>query len=133
MIMKWHLSVAAIAALVALGGSAEAGEVLTAGPSYGGAGQLTNGALVVCHLFNTGNGTATISYRQIFNSSRGSITPVGNTCISGLPPQKSCDYYAKAGAGTYTCRAVIADGYVTGTMEIYDASVQLLVSVPMSK
>jgi hypothetical protein len=48
MIMKWHPSVAAIATLIALGGTAEAGEILTAGPAYGGAGQLTDGALVVC-------------------------------------------------------------------------------------
>ena len=131
--MKWHLGVAAIAALIALGGSAEAGEVLTAGPSYGGAGQLTNGALVVCHLFNTGNGTATISYRQIFNSSKGLIALVGNTCISALPAQKSCDFYARTGPGTYTCRAVVTEGAVTGTLAIYSADDHLLVSVPMSK
>jgi hypothetical protein len=133
MIMKWHLSIAAIAALITLAGPAEAGETLTAGPSYGGAEQLTNGALVVCHLFNTGGATAVISTRQLFNSSRGLITPVGNTCTSALAPQKSCDYYAKTGPGTYTCRAVITEGTLAGTMEIYSSTDQLLVSVPMTK
>jgi hypothetical protein len=133
MIMKWHLSIAAIAAVIALGGTAEAGETLTAGPSYGGAEQLTNGALVVCHLFNTGSTTAVISTRQLFNSSRGLVTPVGNTCTSALAPQKSCDYYAKTGPGTYTCRVVVTEGSLAGTMEIYSSTDQLLVSVPMTK
>ena len=133
MIMKWHLSAAAVAVLTALGGTAEAGEILTAGPAYGGAQQLTNGALVVCQLFNTGSTTAVISSRQIFNSSRGSIAPVGNTCTSELAPQKSCDYYARTGAGTYTCRAVINEGNVTGMMAIYSSTDQLLVAVPMTK
>jgi hypothetical protein len=133
MIMKWHLSVAAVAALIALGGTAEAGETLTAGPTYGGAEQLVNGALVVCQLFNTGSTTAVISSRQIFNSSRGLIAAVGNTCTSALLPLKSCEYYAKTGPGTYTCRAVINEGTLTGTMEIYSSTDQLLVSVPMTK
>jgi len=133
MIMKWRRSVAAIAALIALGGTAEAGEILTAGPIYGGKDQLTNGALVVCQLFNTGNGNAVISYRQIFNSSKGLIALVGNTCISALPAQKSCDFYARTGPGTYTCRAVVTEGAVTGTLAIYSADDHLLVSVPMSK
>ena len=130
--MKWRLSVVAIAALIALGGTAEAG-ILTAGPSYGGAEQLVNGALVVCHLFNTGGAAAVISTRQLFNSSRGLITPVGNTCTSALAPQKSCDYYAKTGPGTYTCRVVLTEGTLAGTMEIYSSTDQLLVSVPMTK
>jgi hypothetical protein len=74
-----------------------------------------------------------ISSRQIFNSSRGLITLVGNSCTSALLAQRSCDYYAKTGPGTYTCRAVINEGTVTGTMEIYSSADQLLVSVPMSK
>jgi hypothetical protein len=133
MIMKWHLSIAAVAALIALGGTAEAGETLTAGPAYCGAEQLANGALVVCQLFNTGSATAVISSRQLFNSSRGSIAPVGNTCTSALAPLKSCEYYAKTGSGTYTCRAVITEGTLAGTMEIYSSTDQLLVSVPMTK
>ncbi len=52
MIMNWRLTIAAVAALIALGGTAEA-DILTAGPAYGGTGQL-NGR-VFCWLFNTGS------------------------------------------------------------------------------
>ena len=65
MIIKWRLTIAAVAALIALGGTAQA-DILTAGPAYGGSGQL-NGR-VFCWLFNTGSSGATIPTRQIWNS-----------------------------------------------------------------
>jgi hypothetical protein len=135
MTMKWHRSVAAIAALIALGGTAEAGEILTAGPAYGGDEQLASGSSVVCALFNTGSTPAVISLRQIINSKGGgtAVTIVSSSCTSALLPEKTCDYFAHTSSGTYTCRAVITEGNVTGTMAIYSASNHLLVSVPMTK
>ena len=65
MIMNWRLSVAAVAVLIALGGTAEA-DVLTAGPVYAGPGQLNR--RVFCWLFNTGTTNATISSRKIWSS-----------------------------------------------------------------
>ena len=47
MIINLRLGVAAIAALIALGGTAEA-DILTAGPGYGGPEQV-NGKVVCCH------------------------------------------------------------------------------------
>jgi len=134
MIMKWHLSIAAIAALIALSGTAEAGEILTAGPAYGGDEQLTGGSSVVCALFNTGSNTARISLTEIINSKGGgtAVTILSNSCAGTLLPEKTCDYFAHTSSGTYTCRAVITEGNVTGTMAIYNASNHLLVSFPMS-
>jgi hypothetical protein len=47
MIMNWRRSIAAIVALVALGGTAEA-DILVAGPGCGGPEQV-NGKVVCCH------------------------------------------------------------------------------------
>jgi hypothetical protein len=87
---------------------------------------------VVCQLFNSGSTTAVLSSWQIFNSTRGSIA-LTNSCTSAILPQRSCDYYAKTSSGTYTCRAVVTEGNVSGTLSIYSATDQLLVSLPMTK
>ena len=134
MTMNRHLNLAAAALLIALGGAAKA-DILTAGPVYAGTAQ--SGGRVFCWLFNTGTGDVTIPTRQIFNSLKDSVALVGDTCGVSLASGRSCGYFANAGTGTYTCRA-IAEGVepmVSGTLQIYTAAStdQLLVTVPMSK
>jgi hypothetical protein len=75
MIIKGRLSIAAVAALIAFGGTAEAG-ILTAGPVY--AVGATNGK-VVCWLFNAGINTVTVSARQIFNTDGGDTNVYSNS------------------------------------------------------
>jgi len=134
MIMKWRLTIAAVVALIALGGTAEA-DILTAGPAYGGTGQL-NGR-VFCWLFNTGTSNATIAVREIWNSFR-SLGPVALTSDSWtrvLTPGKSCEFFAGMSSGTYTCRAVTngVENNVVGTMQLYNSADVLLVTIPMAK
>ena len=134
MTMNRHLNLAAAALLIALGGAAKA-DILTAGPVYAGTAQ--SGGRVFCWLFNTGTGDVTIPTRQIFNSLKGSIAPVSDTCGSSLASGRSCGYFANAGTGTYTCRAITegVEPMISGTLQIYTAAStdQLLVTVPMSK
>jgi hypothetical protein len=138
MIMNWRRSIAAIVALVALGGTAQA-DILTAGPLYGGAGQL-NGK-VICWLFNTGSSTVTVSSRQIFSTDGGftnlSVTPTSDGCRNPLGAEKGCQFSAPTGGATvaFTCRAVIsgAEENVGGTMQILSPTSQLLVSIPIKK
>ena len=134
MIMNRRLTVIAAALLIALGGAARA-DILTAGPVYAGTAQ--SGGRVFCWLFNTGTGAVTIPTRQIFNNLKDSVKLAGDTCGSPLESGRSCGYFANAGTGTYTCRA-IAEGVepmVSGTLQIYTAAStdQLLLTVPMSK
>ena len=128
--MNWRRGVAAVAALIALGGTAEA-DILSAGPGYGGPEQV-NGK-VVCWLFNAGSTNVTIPTRQIFHSRLGSATLAGDTCTVALAPQKTCSYYATAVAGTYTCRVVTSgtEENISGSMEIYTPADYPLVSLPM--
>jgi hypothetical protein len=138
MIMKWRLSVAAIAALIALGGTAEAG-ILTAGPAYGGAGGISG--KVVCWLFNTGNTTVTVSSRQIFSTDGGftnlPVSVTSDGCKNPLGAEKGCQFSASASASAvaYTCRAVISgvEENVGGTMQILSPTSQLMLTIPMKK
>jgi hypothetical protein len=120
------------ALLIALGGTAQA-DILTAGPAYGGTGQL--GGRVFCQLFNTGTTGVVVSARQIYVDGR-LLTLVGDSC-GRLAPGQSCDYHVNASGGAYSCRAVV-DGempMVTGTMEIFTkaSDEHLLVMVPMTR
>lgn len=133
MIMNWRLAIAAVAALIMLGGTAEA-DILTAGPSYAGPGQV--GGRVFCWLFNTGSSSVTISTRQILNSLRGpNSVALTNSCTATLLAGRSCEFFAGTGAGTYTCRAITngAENDVVGTMQMYNSSDVLLVTIPMAK
>jgi hypothetical protein len=134
MIMNWRLSVAAVAVLIALGGTAEA-DVLTAGPVYAGSGQL-NGR-VFCWLFNTGTTNATISSREIWSSIKlpASVALTGDSCNTVLMPGRSCQFFAGTGTGTYTCRANTngIDNRISGTMQLYNSADVLLVTIPMAK
>jgi hypothetical protein len=138
MIMNWRRGVAAAVALIALCGTAQA-DILTAGPLYGGAGQL-NGK-VICWLFNTGSSTVTVSSRQIFSTDGGftnlSVTPTMDGCRNPLGAEKGCQFSAPTGAAAvaFTCRAVIsgAEENVGGTMQILSPTSQLLVSTPIKK
>jgi hypothetical protein len=132
MIMNWRRSIAAIVALVALGGTAEA-DILMAGPGYGGPEQV-NGK-VVCWLFNAGSTNVTIPTRQIFHSRLGSATLAGDTCTVALAPLKTCSYYATAVAGTHTCRAITsgADENISGSIQIYTPADHPLLSLSMKK
>jgi hypothetical protein len=134
MIMNRHLNLAAAALLIALGGAAKA-DILTAGPVYAGTAQ--SGGRVFCWLFNTGTGDVTIPTRQIFNNLKGSVALASDTCGVSLAPGRSCNYFANAGTGTYTCRAITegVEPMLSGTLQIYTAvsTDQLLVTVPMSK
>ena len=135
MIMKWHLSIAAFAALITLAGPAEAGETLTAGPAYGGAGGISG--KVVCWLFNTGNTTVTVSSRQIFSTDGGfanlPVSVTSDGCRNPLGAEKGCQFSASASAVAYTCRAVISgvEENVGGTMQILSPTSQLMLTIPM--
>jgi hypothetical protein len=98
MIMNWRWGVAAAVALIALCGTAEA-DILTAGPVYGGAGQI-NGK-VVCWLFNTGTSTVTVSSRQIFSTDGGftnlSVALTSDGCKNPLGAEKGCQFSAPTG------------------------------------
>jgi hypothetical protein len=132
--MNWRLTIAAAAMLIALGRTAEA-DILTAGPAYAGPGQL-NGR-VFCWLFNTGTTSVTISNREIWSSIKlpASIALSGDSCKPVLAPGRSCQFFAGTGTGTYTCRAITngVENDIVGTMQMYNSSDVLLVTIPMAK
>ena len=132
MIMNWRRGVAAIVALMTLCGTARA-DILTAGPVYGGSGQL-NGR-VFCFLFNTGSNNVTIPTRQIWNSTKGSVALAGDSCGISLAPGRTCEYFANMGAGTYTCRAITngIEENVSGTMQMLTSADHLLLTLRMKK
>jgi hypothetical protein len=132
-IMNWRLSVAAIAALIALDGTARA-DTLTSGP--GDAGPSQSGGVVVCRLFNAGSSAATISAREIWSSFTGKVAPSHDECTGRLAGQKFCQYFvAPATRATYVCRAVTSgvEEEIRGTMLIFGSTGQLLLSLPMEK
>jgi hypothetical protein len=121
MIMNLRLSVAAIAALVALGGAAEA-DIFASAPGDGGAAQETG--TVHCRIFNGGSNAVSISSREIWTSSSGGFRfpAYGDTCQAPLRPQNSCLYYGKytRRGAAYASRAITggAEENISGTMEI---------------
>lgn len=133
MIMSWHRGVAAIAALIALGGTARA-DILASGPGDAGPAQLSG--VVVCRLFNAGTSAVTISAREIWSSFTGKVAVSHDECTGSLAAQKFCQYFATAASrATYACRSVTggADENIHGTMLIFSSTGQLLLSLPMEK
>ena len=90
---------------------------------------------MLCWLFNTGSTSAAITTRQIWNSTKGSVALIGDSCTRTLEAGKSCEYYTVTGAGTYTCRAITngVDNDVVGMMQLYNSGDGLLVTLPMAK
>jgi len=133
-IMKWRLSIAAAAALIALGGAAKAG-ILASAPGEAGPAQV--GAAVVCRLFNAGSSSVTVSSREIWSSFLTAKVAISHDeCTRALGAQKFCQYFmSPADRATYACRAVISgvEEDVRGTMLIFSSSGQLLLSLPMTK
>jgi hypothetical protein len=131
--MNWRLSVAAIAALVALDGTARA-DIIASGPGDGGPAQ--SGGTVVCRLFNAGGSAAAVSAREIWSSFTGKVAPSHDECTGVLAAQKFCQYFlAPASRATYACRAVTSglEENIRGTMLIYSTTGHLLLSLPMEK
>ena len=132
-IMNWRLSVAAIAALITLDGTARA-DIFASGPGDGGPAQ--SGGTVVCRLFNAGGSAATVSSREIWSSFIGKVAPSHDECTGVLAAQKFCQYFlTPASRATFACRAVTSglEENIRGTMLIYSTSGQLLLSLPMEK
>jgi hypothetical protein len=133
MIMNLRLSVAAIAALVALGRAAEA-DILVGGPGDAREAQL-NGTLI-CSFFNGGSNAVSINTPEIWSSTVGRVAIFDNTCRSPLAPQKTCQYASKyLQRAIYACRAITGgvEENIFGTMQIYSSTGQLLLSLPMRK
>ena len=131
--MNWRLSLAAIAALVALDGTARA-DILASGPGDGGPAQA--GGTVVCRLFNAGSSATTITAPEIWSSFTGKVAPSHDECTGTLAAQKFCQYFlAQATRATYACRAVTSgvEENIRGTILIYGTTGQLLLSLPMEK
>jgi hypothetical protein len=108
----------AIAALIALGGVAEA-DILSGGPLYGGASSV--GGVVTCRFFNTGISNVTFSSRQIWANTGSSVSLISDSCNVAIAPGKYCAYSAGiTGNFAYSCRAVIngIDNNVSGEMDI---------------
>ena len=108
----------AIAALIALGGVAQA-DILSGGPLYGGAPSI--GGVVTCRFFNTGTSNVTFAHRQIW-ANTGSLVPlISDSCNVATAPGKYCAYSAGiTGNFAYSCRAVIngINNNVSGEMDI---------------
>jgi hypothetical protein len=136
MVTKGRLSIAAVAALISIGGTAEAG-VLTAGPAYISVGG-SNGR-VVCWLFNTGTTPVTVFSRRIFAYDSGntnSLLPVtSDACENPLGADRGCQFSASTGpfVGAYTCKAVVTgvEEDVSGTMQVMSPTGQVLLTVPL--
>jgi hypothetical protein len=129
--MNWRLSIAAVAALIALGETAKA-EILEAGPASAGAAQ--NNGTVTCKFFNAGSNAASIVSWEIWNAAGVRQQISDDTCGNPLAPQKFCQYVARAvyySLSTYTCRAVTSgvEENISGTMQ----TDQLLLSIPVRK
>jgi hypothetical protein len=132
--MNWRVSIAAVAALIALGETAKAG-IWEAGP--GSAGPAQSNGTVTCLFFNAAVSTAaSIDSREIWNSAGGREVISGDSCGNPLPQQKFCQYVARTSDNfSYTCRAVISgvEENIRGTMNIYSETGQLLLSIEMKR
>ena len=131
--MNWRLGIVAIAALIALDGTARA-DTFASGPGDGGPAQ--SGGVVVCRLFNAGGSAVTISSREIWSSFTGKVAPSHDECTGALAGQKFCQYFVgQASRATYACRAITSgvEENIRGTMLIYSSTGALLLSLPMEK
>ena len=112
----------AIAALIALGGVAEA-DIFTGGPLYGGAS--STGGVVTCRFFNAGTSNVTFAYRQIWANTGSLVSLVSDSCNVAVGAGKYCAYSAGiTGNFAYSCRAVIngIDNNVSGEMDITEGA-----------
>jgi len=140
--MYARLTIAAIAAMIGVGATAQAQPMTAqkvfygAGPSYAGAPFLLNGANVNCRVFNFGTTNVTISQRQIFTSSGVAVKIAGNSC-GVLKPGKSCAFYSNNSADNvaYSCRLTGSGTSVniSGVVEIQDESSNILAVLPLTK
>ena len=97
-------------------GTAANATTLAAGGLYGGP---TQGA-ALCYFFNAGNGTVSISGKQIFREGSGSVALTVDNCFT-LVAGGICRFASTITSGaTHACEAVVTpDGaHVRGTLEI---------------
>ena len=141
--MYARLAVAAVAALIGLGGNARAEQPSVAqtvryggGPAYGGFA-VTGGALVACRVFNFGATAVTISVRQIFANTGDPVTINSDTCNVSLLPGKSCAYASQYSTSqlAYSCRLVARSTAVniSGVVEIQSLHGDILAALPLTK
>jgi hypothetical protein len=129
-----RVATTAIAALIALGGVAQA-DILSGGPLYGGSPAEING-FVNCRIFNAGGYTVTVSIRQIWDNTGASVVLLSDSCGVAVAAGKYCAYTAKiTGNLAFSCRAVTnaTDNNVSGVIEIDNSASQPLFVIPLHR
>jgi hypothetical protein len=132
MIAYTRVATTAIAALIALGGVAQA-DILSGGPLYAGSPAELNG-FVNCRLFNAGVYGVTVTNRQIFDNTGASVVLFTDSCSPVVTAGKYCAYTAKiTGNFAFSCRAVTngIDNNVSGVIEIDNSANQPLFVIPL--
>lgn len=131
--MHKPLALAAFAAAVGLGGSAQA-EMLSGGPVYGGPASISG--TVTCRVFNFGAFPVTISLRQIWNNAGGLAALNSDSCGVSLGVTKTCQFSAPiTGNFAFSCRIFERgdDGNVSGVAEIQAPNHSVLNTVPLQR
>lgn len=122
-----------VAVLIGLGTVASA-DTLAGGPVYGGASSV--GGTVTCRVFNAGQGSLSLTTREIVNNAGGVVTLSFDTCNVGISPAQSCEYGGPiTGNFAFSCHMFETgvDGIVTGVVEIQSSGGTVLNTVPLKK
>jgi hypothetical protein len=120
----------ALAALVAMGATAHAQQVLSGGTIYGGPAQ----ARAVCYIYNSGTTPLGLSGTQIADQI-GTVQPlVVNQCGSTLGAGQACGIAANAAGNTvYSCKTVVSPkkADARGILEVRDSSQRTLQNIEL--
>ena len=129
---------AALTALISLGGAAQA-DILAAGPVYGGnIPEVANGqSTFTCRVFNAGLAPVTINLTQMWVNTGTTLTPASNTCLATpLASTKTCAFSAVIpGNFAVSCR-INANGFdnnISGTAEVTGSNGRILNAAPLQK
>jgi hypothetical protein len=141
-----RLTAAVVAALIGLGGAAQAQEqnlastqavtqaqILASPPTYGGQGGPVGG-FVTCRVFNAGLGSVSITLRQIITNTNLSVTLAADTCNVTLASTHYCAFIANIlGSFAYSCRleATASASSLRGVAEVSTSAGEILNTLPM--
>lgn len=121
----------AVAVMLAMGATANAADILSAGTIYGGPAQ----AVAVCYFYNSGTTPLGLSGTQLSDQFGNISTLTVNQCGSAtLLPGRACGIAANiANNSVYSCKTVVSPNKTDarGILEVRDSSQRTLQNIQL--
>jgi hypothetical protein len=120
----------ALPVIFAMGTTAHAQQILSAGSIYGGLDQ----AVAVCYFYNSGDSSLSLSGTQLADQNGTPLTLTVNQCGATLPAGGACGIAANIANNTvYSCKTTVSPTKenARGILEVRDSSQETLQNIEL--